>query len=68
MVELRWVIPEGTSTKSPELQWRVHLPVSDAYGSLTVFGDWTEWKAVPTAVIPAAEVKPCAPNCVKSPR
>lgn len=50
MVELRYVLLPHTTTRPAKLQWRVHLPVVDAGGTLCP-GDWTEWEDVPTVVL-----------------
>lgn len=49
MVELRWITPEGTTTKPPRLQWRSRA--MDPWARWTL---WTEWQDVPTVVTPAA--------------
>jgi hypothetical protein len=51
MIELRWAVLPGTNTERPRLQYRVHVPAIDASGALCP-GNWTEWKDVPTVVVP----------------
>ena len=50
MVELRWTVPEGTTTRPPVLQWRLLVAV-DASGAFSPCpaGDWRD---VPTEVVP----------------
>lgn len=50
MVELRWTVPAGTSTKPPKLQWRLLVAV-DASGAFCP-GLPGEWRDVPFAVVP----------------
>jgi hypothetical protein len=68
MIEMQWVQTQGAPTPGSicvggnifqKLQYRVHLPVVDAGGTLTP-GDWTEWMDVPIGYIKT----PCinAPN------
>ena len=55
MVELRWVLPPGTTTKPPTLQWRTRK--ADPCGLLTL---WEDWQDVPTAVVPEVPRTPPA--------
>ena len=48
MIELRWTIPEGTTTTQPVLQWRCRQ--QDPWEKWTM---WGKWQDVPTTVIPA---------------
>lgn len=50
MIELRWVIPAGTTTKPYVLQYRVSVAV-DASGAFCP-GPPQEWKEVPIWVLP----------------
>ena len=50
MVELKWVIPESTTTEPKSLVFRFIQPCVDIGGNLCP-GDWTEWKLVPTEVV-----------------
>ena len=47
MIELRWVVPPGTTTQPPRLQWRSRK--ADPWGQFTL---WTDWTFVPTVVMP----------------
>lgn len=49
MFELRWVLPAGTTTKSPILQYRTKNP--GPWG----MGEWSLWQNVPYAVVPTVE-------------
>ena len=49
MVELRWTVPEGTSTDAPRLQYRQCSQWPAA---------WGEWTDVPTVVVPAGVAEP----------
>lgn len=48
MIELRWTVPEGTTTERPRLQYRVCPPVI-MVGSPS---GWSEWMDVQTVVVP----------------
>lgn len=61
MVELRWVVPEGTfipGKEYPKLQYRVKE--QKFYGkNEPTHMDWSEWKDVRTVVVPNAKLS-CA--------
>jgi len=46
--QLRWVVPDRTTTDRPKLQYRTTAPEPDEWM-------WEDWQWVPTEVIPAAE-------------
>lgn len=48
-VELRWVVPDGTPTERPRLQYRQCGPWPAA---------WGEWQDVPTVAVPQEPPKP----------
>lgn len=48
MVELRWTVPEGTTTERPRLQYRVR-PTVIMFGAPS---GWSEWMDVPMVVVP----------------
>lgn len=48
MIELRWIVPDKTTTNPPVLQWR-HCFAADASGALCG-GRWSEWEEVPRVV------------------
>ena len=51
MIELRWAVPEGTTTERPRLQFRML-----GGGGL---GQWSnKWMDVPTVVVPQEPPKP----------
>lgn len=52
MVELRWAVPEGTSTARPKLQYR---ELSNVGGGLGLWGEWTD---VPMVVVPSDPQRP----------
>lgn len=50
MIELRWIVPEGTRAQAPRLQYRQVVPVwKDGHR----VEQWSEWTDVPTVGVPA---------------
>lgn len=53
MIEMRWSVPSGTSSKAPVLQyrtWHVRLDASGAITPSPLPVEWTAWCAVPIEV------------------
>ena len=50
MVEIRFAVPQHTTTMPPVLQYRVMVPCVDIGGNLCP-GDWSEWVDVPRVVL-----------------
>lgn len=50
MIELRWVVPDNTTTKPPVLQYRL-AKFYTAWGMSHCAG-FSEWQDVPTVVVP----------------
>ena len=51
MFELRWIVPEGTTTRGKILQYRIKItrPVKDDVPYIS------DWENVPTIIIPDVE-------------
>lgn len=54
MIELRWIVPEGTSTSAPVLQYR-EAPKVWIHDPLAYHRASRPWTTVPTVVVSAAE-------------
>lgn len=48
MIQLRWVVPDKTTTNPPVLQYRTRVGPADGY----MWDQWSEWAAVPRVVLP----------------
>ena len=55
MIELRWTLPDGTTTDRPRLQYRLAIAV-DANGAFCPNPPGA-WKDVPTVIVPRRDFK-----------